>query len=47
MKDGEPEINGDGWLKLVTGFAAVGTVLLAIFSGPIFKWASQAVLILF
>jgi NADH-quinone oxidoreductase subunit N len=47
MKGGEPEINGDGWLKLVTGFAAVGTVLLAVFAVPLFQWASQAVLRLF
>jgi len=47
MKEGEPEINGDGWLRLVTGFAAVGTVLLAIFAVPLFQWASRAVLLLF
>jgi len=47
MQEGEPEVSGDGWLKLVTGFTAVGTVLLSIFAVPLFQWASQAVLMLF
>jgi NADH-quinone oxidoreductase subunit N len=47
MQEGDPEISGDGWLKLVTGFTAVGTVLLSIFAVPLFQWASQAVLMLF
>jgi NADH-quinone oxidoreductase subunit N len=47
MQDGEPEISGDGWLKLATGLTAVGTVVLSIFAVPLFQWASQAVLKLF
>jgi NADH-quinone oxidoreductase subunit N len=47
MQDGEPEISGDGWLKLVTGFTAVGTVVLSILAVPLFQWASQAVLKIF
>jgi NADH-quinone oxidoreductase subunit N len=47
MQEGEPEISGDGWLKLVTGFTAVGTVVLSILAVPLFQWASQAVLKIF
>jgi NADH-quinone oxidoreductase subunit N len=47
MQEGEPEISGDGWLKLVTGLTAVGTITLGIFAVPLFEWASQAVLMLF
>jgi NADH:ubiquinone oxidoreductase subunit 2 (subunit N) len=47
MQEGEPEISGDGWLKLATGLTAVGTVALGIFAVPLFEWASQAVLKLF
>jgi len=47
MQDGDPEISGDGWLKLTTGLTALGTVVLAIFAAPLFQWASQAVLKLF
>jgi NADH-quinone oxidoreductase subunit N len=47
MQDGEPEARGDGWLKLVTGFTAVGTVVLSILAVPLFQWASQAVLKIF
>ena len=47
MQEGDPEISGDGWLKLTTGLTALGTVVLAIFAVPLFQWASQAVLKLF
>jgi len=47
MQDGDPEVSGDGWLKLTTGLTAVGTVVLSIFAVPLFQWASQAVLRLF
>jgi NADH-quinone oxidoreductase subunit N len=47
MQEGEPEISGDGWLKLATGLTAVGTVALGIFAVPLFEWASQAVMKLF
>jgi NADH-quinone oxidoreductase subunit N len=47
MRDGEPTIRGDGWLKLTTGVTAAATVLLSLFAVPLFQWASQAVLILF
>ena len=47
MRDGEPEVSGDGWLKLTTGLTAVGTIVLSIVSVPLFRWASQALLRLF
>ena len=47
MQEGEPEISGDGWLKLTTGLTAVGTIALSIFAVPLFQWASKAVLQLF
>lgn len=47
MRDGEPEMHSDFLLKLTTGLTAVGTVVLSIFSVPLFNWASQAVLKLF
>ncbi len=47
MQDGEPQVSGDGWLKLTTGLTAVGTVVLSLFAVSLFQWASQAVLQLF
>ncbi len=47
MREGEPTAHNNGWLKLTSGLTAVGTVVLSIFSVPLFKWASQAVLALF
>ena len=47
MQEGEPEVSGDGWLKLTTGVTAVGIVVLSLFAVPLFRWASEAVLMLF
>jgi NADH-quinone oxidoreductase subunit N len=47
MRDGEPEIRTDGWLKLTTLVTAVATIVLSIFAVPLFQWASQAMLELF
>jgi NADH-quinone oxidoreductase subunit N len=47
MQEGQPEVSGDGWLKLATGITAAGTVLLSLFAVPLFQWASEAVLNLF
>ena len=47
MWDGEPEVHRDAWLNLTTVVTAVATVLLTIFSTPIFLWASQAILQVF
>jgi NADH-quinone oxidoreductase subunit N len=47
MRDGEPLIHSEPLLNLTAGGAAVATVALTIVSGPLFAWASQAVLKLF
>ena len=43
MRDGEPEARRDPWLVATALGAAGATVLLTIFSAPLFNWASQAV----
>jgi len=45
MRDGEPVVHREFWLYLTATAAAVGTVLLSIFSTPLLNWASQAVLL--
>ena len=47
MKDGEPQVTSERWVNLTVGATAVATVVLSIFSAPLFDWASQAVLKLF
>jgi NADH-quinone oxidoreductase subunit N len=47
MREGEPQIHSEPLLNLTAGATAVATVMLALFSGPLFAWASQAVLKLF
>lgn len=47
MQEGEPQVRRDPWLYLTAYGAALGTVVLSIFSTPLFRWASQALLKLF
>ncbi|HJW89693.1 MAG TPA: NADH-quinone oxidoreductase subunit N [Anaerolineales bacterium] len=47
MQVGEPVARRDPWLYLTAGLAGLATVVLSIFSVPLFTWASQAVLRLF
>jgi NADH-quinone oxidoreductase subunit N len=47
MQKGEPEVRRETWLYVAAYGAAIGTVLLSIFAGPLFRWASLAVLQLF
>jgi len=47
MKDGEPTVHREAWLNLTAGVAAVATVVLSIFSAPLFEWAAQATIKLF
>ena len=47
MKDGEPSVHSEIWLNLTVGVTAVATVLLSIFSAPLFEWAAQATIKLF
>lgn len=47
MREGDTEISSEPWLNLTWGVSAVLTVLVSLVPGPLFDWASQAVLKLF
>jgi len=47
MREGDPEITSESWLNLTWVVSAVLTVLVSLVPGPLFDWASQAVLKLF
>jgi NADH-quinone oxidoreductase subunit N len=47
MKDGDPEVHQEPWLQLTAFGAALGVVLLSIFSAPLLYLATQAALKLF
>jgi len=47
MQDGEPVASQESWLCAVAYGAAIGVVILSIFSAPLLYLASQAVLALF
>jgi NADH-quinone oxidoreductase subunit N len=47
MREGEPQVTSERLVNWTAGVAAIATVVLSIFSGPLFYWASQAVLQLF
>ncbi|HLE73449.1 MAG TPA: hypothetical protein VI688_04335, partial [Anaerolineales bacterium] len=47
MQDGEPQVVRETWLNLTAMASAVATVLLFVFSEPLFGWAAQAVIKLF
>lgn len=47
MRQGEPVVRQETWLYATTALAALGTVVLSLYSQPLFAWASQAVLSLF
>jgi NADH-quinone oxidoreductase subunit N len=47
MWDGQPEIRRERWITITAFSAAIGTVLLTIFSTPLFQWASQAIMLVF
>jgi NADH-quinone oxidoreductase subunit N len=44
MQAGEPEVRRDAWLYLTAVVTAAATILLSLFSTPLFRWAAQAVL---
>lgn len=44
--DGDPQVRSEPVLNLVTALTAVGTVFLFLFSGPLLRWAAEAVLAL-
>jgi hypothetical protein len=47
MRDGEPVARNEPWLNLTAAGTALATVLLSIFSAPLFSWAAHAVLQMF
>ncbi|HEX9596903.1 MAG TPA: NADH-quinone oxidoreductase subunit N, partial [Anaerolineales bacterium] len=47
MQDGDPQVHRESWLNITAIVSAVATVLLFVFSEPLFGWAAQAVLKLF
>jgi NADH-quinone oxidoreductase subunit N len=47
MHDGDPVAVNTGWLRLISGAAALGTVVLSIVSLPLFRLVSRAVITLF
>lgn len=44
MQDGEPDVQREPWLKWTAGLSAVVTVVMTIFSAPLFAWAASSVL---
>ena len=47
MREGEPQVDGEGWLVFTIAAMAVATVLLSFVPQVLFDWASQALLKLF
>ena len=47
MQEGEPEVARVPALGITAAVTAVASVVLFIFSGPLFAWASQALLRIF
>lgn len=44
MQEGEPQVYKERWLNITAVTTALATVLLFVFSEPLFGWAAQAVL---
>jgi NADH-quinone oxidoreductase subunit N len=47
MKEGEPKTTSEGWLDLTWGAMAIATVIFSFIPMSLFKWASEAVMMLF
>ncbi len=47
MRDGDPQTHPAPWLRWTAGVMAAGVVALTFFGGPLFNWASQALLTAF
>ncbi len=47
MREGDPSVRSEAWLNLTALVSAVVVVLLSLFAGPLFSWASQAVIQIF
>ena len=44
MQAGDPEVRSDAWLSLTAVLTAAATVVLSLFSTPLFRWAAEAIL---
>jgi NADH-quinone oxidoreductase subunit N len=44
MQPGESEARSDAWLSLTAAVTAIATILLSLFSTPLFRWAADVVL---
>ena len=47
MREGDPEVRSEPWLNATAVVTAAATLLLVVIAGPLFNWASQAVMRLF
>ena len=47
MREGEPVVRREPWVNFTAVAAAVGILVLSVSPGPLFDWASQALLRLF
>jgi NADH-quinone oxidoreductase subunit N len=47
MREGDAQVTSDSWLNITIGAAALATVILSFVPAPLFKLASDAVLMLF
>jgi NADH-quinone oxidoreductase subunit N len=47
MQDGDPVIHRERWLIWTAGSAAAATVILTVFSPPLFAWTAEAVMRIF
>jgi NADH-quinone oxidoreductase subunit N len=43
MQTGDPDVRRDTWLTLTAVLTATATILLSLFSTPLFRWAAQAI----
>jgi len=43
MRAGDPEVRRDAWLTLTAVLTAAATVLLSLFSTPLFRWAADSI----
>lgn len=44
MRDGEPQARSERWLNITTAVTAIGTLIMIVFSEPLFAWVTQAVI---
>ncbi len=47
MQEGEPQVRKDFWLGATTAITAIATVVVSLFSTPLFSWAARGVMFLF